>query len=189
MAERCFFWHVLHHQTVGLETFEVALRHLRQGSSDPGHCRILRPHDEIVHRAVAAVGKQLGDEDVVPVHAARGIREGLAPAAALPIHLVIGSSHGVDEVQVAGEEPHQRVDGELGPCAPPLPARPLPSSAAPAPTSAGPRAPWPPGSSESGATAPARSPAFPHKRAWSTIPCPHRAAGPEALRPSKGRST
>ena len=48
------------------------------------------------------------------MHAARGIREGLAPAAALPIHLVIRSSHGIDEVQVAGEEPHQRVDGELG---------------------------------------------------------------------------
>ena len=80
----------------GPETLEVALRHLRQGSSDPGHCRILRPQEENVQRAVAAVGKQLGDEDVVPVHAARGIREGLAPAATLPIHLVIGSSHGIE---------------------------------------------------------------------------------------------
>ena len=45
--------------------------------------------------------------------------------------------------------------------------------AAPAPTSVGPHAPWPPGSSESGATAPAQSPASPHNQAWSTIPCPH----------------
>ena len=167
-------WHVLHHQTVGLETFEVALRHLRQGSSDPGHCRILRPHDEIVHRAVAAVGKQL---DVVPVHAARGIREGLAPAAALPIHLVIGSSHGVDEVQVAGEEPHQRVDGELGHVL--LPFRPglfhrLQRLLQPALVHMrrGLQAP--------AKVAPLRQPRVQHLRR-STIPCPHRAAGPEAL--------
>ena len=51
---------------------------------------------------------------MVPVRSPGRIGEGLAPAAALPIDLMIGSLHGVDQFQVPGEEAHETVDGELG---------------------------------------------------------------------------
>ena len=58
-----------------------------------------------MNRPVAAVCEQLSHKNVVP---------GLAPVAALPVHLVVGGLHGVDQFQVPGEEAHETVDGELG---------------------------------------------------------------------------
>ena len=80
---------VLHHKTVCLDAFEVPPGYLRQRLANPRHRDVLGPHDVVVHRAIAAVGEQLRHEDVVPMHPPGRIREGLAPAAPLSIHLMI----------------------------------------------------------------------------------------------------
>ena len=87
---------VLHHQTIGLDAFEVPPGHLRQSLANP-HRDVFGPHDEVMNGPVAAVREQLRHKDVVPVGPPGRIREGLAPAAALPIHLMIGGLHGVNE--------------------------------------------------------------------------------------------
>ena len=41
----------LHHNTIGLDAFEVPPGHLRQSLADPRHCDVLGPHDVVVHWA------------------------------------------------------------------------------------------------------------------------------------------
>ena len=50
-----------------------------------------------MNRTIAAVREQLRHEDVVPVRPPGRIREGLAPAAPLSVHLMIGGLHGIDQ--------------------------------------------------------------------------------------------
>ena len=67
-----------------------------------------------MYRPVAAVGEQLRHKDVIPVGSSGRIREGLAPAAALAVHLVVGSLHGVYQFQIPSKQAHEAVDGQLG---------------------------------------------------------------------------
>ena len=53
------------------------------------HGHVLGSHDVVMNRAIAAVREQLRHEDVVPVRSPGRIREGLAPAAPLPIYLMV----------------------------------------------------------------------------------------------------
>ena len=105
---------VLHHQAIGFDAFEVAPRHLRQGLANPRHRHVLGPHDVVMYRPVAAVGEQLRHKDVIPVGSSGRIREGLAPAATLAVHLVVGSLHGVYQFQIPSKQAHEAVDGQLG---------------------------------------------------------------------------
>ena len=81
--------HVLHHQTIGFDAFEVPPGHLRQSLANPRHGHVLGSHDVVMNRAIAAVREQLRHEDVVPVRSPGRIREGLAPAAPLSIYLMV----------------------------------------------------------------------------------------------------
>ena len=61
-----------------------------------------------------AVGEELRGVDVVVVTLAPVVEEDLLVLAAPAVHLVIGSSHGVEDVLGPGPESDESVDGELG---------------------------------------------------------------------------
>ena len=81
---------------------------------DPRHLHVLRSHDEIVGGLHGAVGEELRGVDVVVVALAPVVEEHLLVLAAPAVHLVVGSSHGVEDVLGPGPESDGSVDGELG---------------------------------------------------------------------------
>ena len=77
-----------------------------------GH--VLLGHDVVVERPQRVVAEELRGVDVVPVHLAGGVGEGLAPLAASGVQLVVAGAHAVDQVLVPDPEPYERIDAELG---------------------------------------------------------------------------
>ena len=109
---------VLEDQAVRLQGDDVARRDLAQVVADLRDGHVLLSHDVVVEGPQRVVAEELRRVDVVPVHLAGGVREGLAPLAALPVQLVVAGAHGVDQVLVPGPQPDEGVDRELAPRAP-----------------------------------------------------------------------
>ena len=105
---------VLEDQAVRLQGDDVARRDLAQVVADLRDGHVLLSHDVVVEGPQRVVAEELRRVDVVPVHLAGGVREGLAPLAALPVQLVVAGAHGVDQVLVPGPQPDEGVDRKLG---------------------------------------------------------------------------
>ena len=103
---------VLEDQAVRLQGDDVARRDLAQVVADLRDGHVLLSHDVVVEGPQRVVAEELRRVDVVPVHLAGGVREGLAPLAALPVQLVVAGAHGVDQVLVPGPQPY--LDRKLG---------------------------------------------------------------------------
>ena len=76
---------VLEDQAVRLQGDDVARRDLAQVVADLRDGHVLLSHDVVVEGPQRVVAEELRRVDVVPVHLAGGVREGLAPLAALPV--------------------------------------------------------------------------------------------------------
>ena len=105
---------VLEDQAVRLQGDDVARRDLAQVVADLRDGHVLLSHDVVVEGPQRVVAEELRRVDVVPVHLAGGVREGLAPLAAPPVQLVVAGAHRVEQVLVPGPETDEGVDRELG---------------------------------------------------------------------------
>ena len=100
---------VLEDKAVRLERDDVAWGHLLEVAADLGDGHVLLRHDVVVEGPQCVVAEELRGVDVVPVHLAGGVREGLAPLAARGVQLVVAGAHAVHQVLVPGP-----IDAELG---------------------------------------------------------------------------